>query len=255
LSLFLAMGFFRVLIYGIIFSVWSGSLFYDINYMPRVGFEKWYSKLVMLTMLNFVLQTIYSTICFGCAIFDWIEEKKHQEEYKHAHVPSYWRSTKLHKICDFMYATSAFPVGMATSLLFWGLYAANPEFVVPKWAMGLVPQWHNHVTHTAPIVFLMIDTLLTCHHAPSKKTGSIVVWCLYAFYLSIVFSVKLTQGHWLYPVFNHLSGELIFAFLAFGGILLWFLYLIGDGFNSMIWGKAAHASPSETTTTTSIKRD
>jgi hypothetical protein len=232
--------------------VWAGSLFYDIYFMPRIGVQSWFSKLVMLTMLNFVLQTIYSTICFVCAIFDWIEETKHQEEYKHAHVPSYWRLTKLHKICDFMYSTSAFPVGMATSLLFWGLYAANPEYVVPKWAVGLIPQWHNHVTHTAPMVFLMIDTLLTCHHAPSKKTGSIVVLSLYAFYLAIIFFVKLTQGYWLYPVFNHLSNQLIFFFLAFGGILLWFLYLIGDGFNSMIWGKAPHANPSSSTTTSTV---
>uniref|UniRef100_A0A914P646 Uncharacterized protein n=1 Tax=Panagrolaimus davidi TaxID=227884 RepID=A0A914P646_9BILA len=172
--------------------------------MPRIGVQSWFSKLVMLTMLNFVLQTVYSTICF------------------------------------------------ATSLLFWGLYAANPEYVVPKWAVGLIPQWHNHVTHTAPMVFLMIDTLLTCHHAPSKKTGSIVVLSLYAFYLAIIFFVKLTQGYWLYPVFNHLSNQLIFFFLAFGGILLWFLYLIGDGFNSMIWGKAPHANPSSLTTTSTV---
>uniref|UniRef100_A0A914Y6J1 Androgen-induced gene 1 protein-like n=1 Tax=Panagrolaimus superbus TaxID=310955 RepID=A0A914Y6J1_9BILA len=181
------MGVFRVLIYGIIFGVWSGSLFYDIYFMPRIGIQTWFSKLVMLTMLNFVLQTVYSGICFCCSVFDMLEEQKHQEEYKQTklHVPSYWRQTKLHKICDFMYSTSAFPVGMATSLLFWGLYAANPEFVIPKWAVGLIPQWHNHVTHTAPIVFLMIDTLLTCHHAPSKKTGSIVVLSLYAFYLAM----------------------------------------------------------------------
>lgn len=107
------MGLFRVLIYGIIFGVYAGSLFYDFKYMPRPGFEWWFSKLVMLTMLNFVLQTVYSAVCFLCTLMDWKEEIKRSDEYnKHPHVPSYWRNTTLHKICDFMYATSAFPVGM-----------------------------------------------------------------------------------------------------------------------------------------------
>uniref|UniRef100_A0A7E5A186 Androgen-induced gene 1 protein n=1 Tax=Panagrellus redivivus TaxID=6233 RepID=A0A7E5A186_PANRE len=243
------MGFFRVVIYGIIFGVWSGSLYYDVQYMPRVGFESWFSKLVMLTMLNFVLQTVYSTICFICAVLDWIEESrlaKLRKPGKKAlvtqHVPSYWRLTPLHKACDFMYATSAFPVGMATSLLFWGLYIANPEFVIPKWATNLIPQWHNHVTHTAPVAFLLIDTLLTCHHAPSKKTGSLVIGALYLIYLSIIFYVRIRFGHWLYPVFNYISNELIFGLLVGGGLALWLLYLIGDGLNIMLWGQAPHAT-------------
>ena len=111
------MGLFRVLIYGIIFGVWAGSLFYDIRYMPRPGFEWWFSKLVMLTMMNFVLQTVYSGICLACALVDWREEIKHHSGHKHQHVPSYWRITPLHKICDFMYSTSAFPVGMVKFIL------------------------------------------------------------------------------------------------------------------------------------------
>uniref|UniRef100_A0AC34RHY8 Uncharacterized protein n=1 Tax=Panagrolaimus sp. JU765 TaxID=591449 RepID=A0AC34RHY8_9BILA len=140
---------------------------------------------------------------------------------------------------------------MATSLLFWGLYLANPEFVVPKWAVNMIPRWHNHVTHTAPIMFLLIDTILTCHHAPNRKTGSIVIWGLYFFYLGIIFTVRTVYGHWLYPVFNHLSNEMIFVFLASGGIALWFLYLIGDGLNAMLWGEAPHSNP----TPASAKKD
>lgn len=73
------------------------------------------------------LQAVYSLICFVCALFDWNEEVKqivnaqckfnvfkviHRKQIKSAHVPSYWRQTKLHRICDFMYTTSVFPVGM-----------------------------------------------------------------------------------------------------------------------------------------------
>lgn len=41
------------------------------------------------------------------------------------------------------------------------------------------------VSHTAPIAFVLVDTLLTCHHAPDRKIGSIVVACLFLFYISM----------------------------------------------------------------------
>jgi hypothetical protein len=63
------------------------------------------------------LQTVYSVICFFCALFDWNEEVVHKEQYnKHVHVPSYWRGTRLHRACDFIYFTSVFPVGMVAWL-------------------------------------------------------------------------------------------------------------------------------------------
>lgn len=120
------MGLFRVIIYGIILSVYAGSLIYDIQFIPRFGSPWWIYKLVMLSMINFVsnfnylkkkfnfktLQTFYSLICFLCALFDWNEEVIHKKLIKNVHVPSYWRQTKLHQICDCIYFTSAFPVGM-----------------------------------------------------------------------------------------------------------------------------------------------
>lgn len=72
------------------------------------------------TQIFQTLQTVYSVICFFCTLFDWNEEIAHKAEYKSKHhVPSYWRRTRLHKACDFMYSTSVFPVGMASCLMFW----------------------------------------------------------------------------------------------------------------------------------------
>jgi hypothetical protein len=45
----------------------------------------------------------------------------------------------------YRYFTSAFPVGIATCLLFWGLYYANPEMVMPAWIAKLIPPWYNQV--------------------------------------------------------------------------------------------------------------
>uniref|UniRef100_A0A1I7ZHN4 Androgen-induced gene 1 protein-like n=1 Tax=Steinernema glaseri TaxID=37863 RepID=A0A1I7ZHN4_9BILA len=240
-----AMGAFRVVIYALIFGVWGGSLAYDVLYMPRIGSEWWISKLVMLTMINFVLQTVYSAVCFCCSLMDWwVEVKtddKNKRKHSAKHIPSYWRQTHLHRVCDFMYFTSALPVGLATSLLFWGLYAVDPRLVMPEWVEQMVPRWLNHVTHTAPIGFLLIDTLLTCHHAPSKTTGSLVVLLLFAIYLAIIGGVRLIDGYWLYPVFELYTPTVIAGLLAAAGVLFVLLYLIGDLFNSMLWGAAPHS--------------
>nr|CAD2201978.1 unnamed protein product [Meloidogyne enterolobii] len=215
--------------------VYAGALFYDIRFVPRVGSQLWIQKLVMLSMLNLLLQSVYSVICFFCALFDWNAELGHKDQYKkQIHVPSYWRSTKLHKICDFMYATSVFP-------LEWSLYAVNSEFVMPAWVAKLIPHWLNHVTHTAPIAFLLVDTLLTCHHAPDRRVGSLVVLSLFIFYLGIIFSTRLFNGYWLYPIFDHLDNQQIGFLITVAGLLFWFLYLIGDGMNVMLWGKAPHS--------------
>lgn len=239
------MGLFRVLIYGIILGVYASGLLYDIRFVPRLGGQWWVYKLVMLSMLNLTLQTVYSVICFFCALFDWNEEVVHKEQYnKHVHVPSYWRGTRLHRACDFIYFTSVFPVGMACSLMFWSLYAVNPELIMPAWVSKMVPNWLNHVSHTAPIAFVLVDTLLTCHHAPDRKIGSIVVVSLFLCYLGIIFGVRFLYGYWLYPIFERLNVDQITVLLVCAGVLFWFLYLIGDGLNMMLWGKATHSTES-----------
>jgi len=58
------MGFFRVLIYGIILSVYTAALIYDVRFMPRVGSKWWIYKLVMLTMINLVIFIVITNCCF-----------------------------------------------------------------------------------------------------------------------------------------------------------------------------------------------
>jgi len=236
------MGFFRTTIYGIIFGVYSYTLFYDVKYLPRFGATWWISKLVMLTVLNFVLQFVYSTVCLICAVLDWKCErnaKKLSKPQKQA-ASYYWRKSSWHEVCDFMYYTSAFPVGMATCLLFWVLYTANPESVMPTFVGKVIPPWYNHVTHTAPIGFLLIDTLLTCHRAPSRSTGSAVVIALFICYAVVIFAVKYAHGYWLYPVFDLLQFEYQILLVLAGGVLFWFLFIFADGLNAMLWGEASH---------------
>jgi len=239
------MGLFRISIYSIIFGVYAYTLVYDVRFLPRIGIEWWLQKLVMLSVLNLVLQTFYSGLCLICAIFDWTTESKEPTCKSHKHVlPSYWRNTRTHNICDFTYFTSAFPVGMATCILYWAIYLINPDAVMPAWVAKMLPRWYNLVIHCAPVGFLLIDTLLTCHHAPSRGKASAVVLSLFAFYTLLILTIKHLNGYWLYPIFDLLTLQYQIALVVIGGVLFWFLYLIGDGLNTALWGRASHATPS-----------
>jgi hypothetical protein len=49
----------------------------------------------------------------------------------------------------------------------------------------------------------------------------------------------------LYPIFDMLTLQYQIALFVIGGVLFWFLYLIGDGISTMLWGKAVHVKTSE----------
>uniref|UniRef100_A0A0N5AMI8 Androgen-induced gene 1 protein-like n=1 Tax=Syphacia muris TaxID=451379 RepID=A0A0N5AMI8_9BILA len=231
------MGSFRVLIYGIMSSVFIYSLVYDIQ-MPRLGHVWWIYKLVALTYINLVLQTVYYILCFICTLMDYHMEKKDCGPHtRHPSTPSYWRNSKLHRICDFMYYTSAFPIGTATCLLFWILYSINPALVMPPLAEELIPRFLNHVTHTAPIFFIAVDTLLTCHQAPKRKTGFTVSSVLLVIYFSILYFVRWYYGYWIYPMLQMLTITQHIIFVAVSSVFFLSVYYIGDAINLLLWGK------------------
>ncbi|VDN59678.1 unnamed protein product [Dracunculus medinensis] len=75
-------------------------------------------------------------------------------------------------------------INLITCLLYWSLYLIDPKLVIPDWAISLIPSFLNQVSHTAPIPFILVDTLLTCHHAPPLRTGfvvSLAIVCIYYF--------------------------------------------------------------------------
>ncbi|KAF1746134.1 hypothetical protein GCK72_022587 [Caenorhabditis remanei] len=122
--------------------IWVTSLWFDVQQQPRLGHHWYIYKLVMLTNLNFVLDVFYSVIVVMGYKFD-----------------------RLKRIADFMHFTSIFPVGIVTCGLFWGLYAIDPALVMPDWIAKLIPWWLNHITHTYPIVYILLDSYFHKRHA------------------------------------------------------------------------------------------
>ncbi|CAB02823.1 FAR-17a/AIG1-like protein [Caenorhabditis elegans] len=177
--------------------IWLSALWFDINRQPRLGHHWYVYKLVMLTNLNFVLCVFYSVmILLG------------------------YKSEKLQKISDFMHFTSIFPVGMITCGLFWGLYAINPALVMPDWIAKLIPSWLNHITHTYPIIFIILDSYFH-KRTPPKTIASLIFSAALVFvYFMIICYVRFFDGYWLYPIlslfaFEHFVISYIIGFLGF----------------------------------------
>ncbi|VDM47941.1 unnamed protein product [Toxocara canis] len=237
------MGAFRVIIYGLMAGVFCFTLVHDILYIPRIGHSWWIYKLVLLTMINLTLQSVYYTMCVVCAVMDYKTEKKDRGPHtKHPSAPSYWRYTTLHRLCDLIYYCGTFPIGVATCAMFWALYALEPTLVMPLWAEKLIPRFVNHVTHTAPIPFVLVDTLLTCHHAPPRKLGSLIAVSLSITYFFVILSVRFLYGYWLYPLFEHFnvfSFMLVFVASVFS---FWVVYIFGDFLNTVLWGMSLSIS-------------
>ncbi|CAJ0597437.1 unnamed protein product [Cylicocyclus nassatus] len=173
---------------SIVFAViWSGSLYYDVAYQPRLGHDWYIYKLVMLTNLNFVIIAIFAVFALT-------------ETLSIANTP-------IKSALDFSFYCTIFPVAVVTCALFWGLYAINPELVMPEWIARLIPQWLNHVTHTLPVIYVFFD-LLTIRRSPPSHGKSLQMAVLHVVvYFLIIIAVRIFDGYWLYPLLEILPWE------------------------------------------------
>ncbi|PIC15479.1 hypothetical protein B9Z55_022434 [Caenorhabditis nigoni] len=179
--------------------VWVASLVFDVHRQPRLGHNWYVYKLVMLTNLNFVLDVFYSVLVAAAS-----------------------KSRVLRQIADFMYYTSVFPVGVVTCGLFWGLYYIDPALVMPEWIAKLIPTWLNHITHTYPIIYILLDSYFHRRNAPGTITCWIVSATLVFIYFMIIGYVRFYDGYWLYPILQLFSIQhfVLSYFLAFFGFFL-----------------------------------
>lgn len=232
---------FRPLIYSLMFGLWAYSLNFDVQNIPAGPGMNWFHKLKFLTVINMVLQTGYYFLSLFRSLKDTFSERVgHGPHTAHPESPAYYRYSKFHAFCDSFYGCVAFPVALAVTLLFWGLYAIDRELVYPKHLDEIIPNWLNHVMHTAPLFFMLVDTLLTCHRLPPRKTGIKI-----SIFLAILYDISILVWHeidgvWVYPFFDVLDYIQRGIFFVFADFFLVFLYLLGDTLNRLVWGPACH---------------
>jgi len=124
--------------------------------------------------------------------------------------------------------------------MFWSLYSIDRELVYPKVLDKIIPHWLNHVLHTAPVPFLLVDTLLVCHRYPSVRTGLFVGAILTTIYLAEIVIVYQLYNQWIYPVFAVLDATQIVAFFLLGYVSNAALFYLGYTLNNLVWGTPSH---------------
>ncbi|KAK6032983.1 FAR-17a/AIG1-like protein [Ostertagia ostertagi] len=184
--------------------IWCSSLYYDVTYQPRLGHNWYIYKLIMLTNLNFVILTIFS-------VFSLLDA-----------LP--FTSRRIKDGLDFTFHCTIFPVATVTCLLFWGLYAINPELVMPEWVAKLIPGWLNHVTHTLPIFYIMLELLLFARESPTHKSSASMALLHIVIYFVIIFTVRIVDGYWLYPLLELFTMQ-HYAATFIGSVLGYYLLI------------------------------
>ncbi|VDL81210.1 unnamed protein product [Nippostrongylus brasiliensis] len=182
---------------------WCSSVYYDFHYQPRLGFEWYIYKLVMLTNLNFV-----------------------SISYNILKLSTYKESMKAKHICD------------VTCLLFWGLYAIDPQLVMPEWVAELIPSWLNHVTHTLPLIYVLFELIFFEKDAPTTKSSLWMAVTHVIIYYVIILSVRFFDEYWLYPLLEIFTWQHhIVAFIA-ASIGYYLLIRLSSVLSKYIHGKS-----------------
>jgi len=188
-----------------------------------------------------VLQTLYFGVCLLRAFVDYRAVSPNRGPHTaHPAAPSYYAYSKLHAFCDYLYSRLAFPAGLFVVLMFWSLYAIDRELIYPEFLDKIIPSWVNHVMHTAPLPFILIDSLLICHKYPPRLAGIRSVFgygMLYIFSIVVWFFV---EDEWVYPILDVFDNFQRALFFVGAAVLMIVLYLLGDFFNATIWGPGSH---------------
>ncbi|CAN8017522.1 unnamed protein product, partial [Ixodes persulcatus] len=121
------------------------------------------------------------------------------------------------------------------STFFWGLYIFDRELIFPKQLELYYPAWLNHLSHTAIIVFALIELSLYYHVQPNRNDGFVTVLGLVTSYVGWLMYLGLRHGIWVYPVLEVLSPVFLMVFMVVSILLLFGCYMITEKMNRFFW--------------------
>jgi len=71
-----------------------------------------------------IVETVYFGTCLLRSLIDtWHESPKKGPHRQHPAMPTYYPSTKLHVVCDNLYALLAFPLGLVGITVVYGIFS------------------------------------------------------------------------------------------------------------------------------------
>jgi hypothetical protein len=212
------------------------------EYPILMAAAKWPGKWKFLTYWNLIMMFAFQALSF---VNDFLGSNSQDTH----------RQTKLQKYRDYIFASTIFPVGFFVSVSFWGLYAVDRELVFPKVHDEYVPSLFNHAVHTAPAVFILLESFLIPKIFP-KRSASLVGNATFTLaYVLWILWIALVTDVWVYPVLAVLNTPARILFIGGSIFLFAIMYLIGEKFQGFIWGaKGLTDSHAKKTSNSKIKK-
>lgn len=194
---------------------------YHLSEIHLEAHDTYGGRLKFLTFINMLLQLLYFNMAAVTEFHEIIRKRK---------------SEVFASVCDYVFACFVFPVGTTVSVLFWGLYAADPHSCQTPEEAKQIPAWLNHYMHTFPLVTIL-ELCFIRHIYPPRKKGIMSVLGFGVVYMVWILWVAFAADIWVYPFLEKLDSLSVVAFFAFSFIVLLFIYHIGERVAIRKWGQ------------------
>ena len=102
----------------------------------------------------------------------------------------------------------------------------HPDLIFPKSIRKLMPiaGFYNNAVHTAPLVSIFAEILLTSHVGISTLQGAFIFVVYGGTYLAWICWVAYKTNIWVYPFLRALNGQMLVLFFA--GVFVLALVLV-----------------------------
>uniref|UniRef100_A0A1I7T5N5 DUF1405 domain-containing protein n=1 Tax=Caenorhabditis tropicalis TaxID=1561998 RepID=A0A1I7T5N5_9PELO len=158
-----------------------------------IPFNGW-SRFVWLTIVDLYMQTLYHSIGFILSVM----------------------SIKSHQAFDYWARALVGPIGIAVTVLFWGLFLFDPATLArDEMAMKILSLfWFNHGLHTLPAITAHLDVFVYKHTTFSTSSVLKGISAFVTLYLIDLHYVFYTSGFWAYPILGELAAPFRLLFIV-----------------------------------------
>ncbi|XP_076806666.1 androgen-induced gene 1 protein-like [Clavelina lepadiformis] len=171
-----------------------------------------------LTYINLVVQFICFTLCI-------VKDLTHRWNLKDL-------SRKIKCVRDVIHASIGIPCALTVLFSFWSIYLIDRELIYPKVLDNILPQWANHVWHSA-IILAVGEVLLDHIQYPKRHIGIGICFLFGLVYLVWVQCVYYASGISVYPFLKQLKGLPFALFVTLELIFSWMCYSAGEALSGI----------------------
>lgn len=145
--------------------------------------------------------------------------------------PSSALTDHAQSLLSFSFTTVIFPLACYVSVSFWAVSTYDTDLIYRE-----VSQLLNHMTHSAIVVWVVLEVLLCRHKFPSLSVAMVPIFICCLMYILWVELIYARTGFWVYPIFNRLPQSRLYftAFYSFSIFICFGLFLVGKAISNLV---------------------